>query len=263
MSRLIKCICGESFSIGEKISKHSLKCEKILERKNIKKYMQQIDKDREMKLFTSENPPCMCQAKYEETRLAFNIFSDRIFPTRDLPDKRVVYIDFPNFKTDTDYDKKKFWNFLINLWTDDTTFKIYLKGINKKWFLKSLEPVMLLQIFLDTIKVYIVNSDKAPVSRDDILMLKHLSIEKTDVILPIRGEGEKYRDLGYHVKGNHIDDCRSLERYGSLKKFKWSTFGLKIKEQGIEYVDRKNYSCNCEDTIVKSFLPLIYFVKYN
>jgi len=264
MSKLVDCICGEKFPIrGEgNIGDHSLVCPPVLEKKALKKSKQAVEKKKEMALFKSGNPPCMCQAKYEETRLAFNFAASEL-EIHQLSKAKIVFVDFPNFPTGEVWERKKFWRFLTKLNRPNTQFRLYLKGINKRWLLKSLDSLpLILQNFLDKITVYVVESDKAPVSRDDILMLKHISIESGNVVIPVRDGGEKYRDLGYHLEGKHITDCRAKERFGGKKQFKWSTYKIEISDDAIKYVKIASHNCSPKEIVVTGFKPDVSFVRY-
>lgn len=263
MSKTVKCICGEEFPIRgvNNIGEHALECPPILEKKAKKKAKQSVDKAKELQLFTDPKngiPPCMCQAKYEETRLAFSIKAQIEKPM----ETKLVFIDFPNFPTGEEWEQRKFWNFLFKLSNETTQFRIYLKFINKRWLLKTLKTVTIIQEFLDRITFYIVESDKAPVSRDDILMLKHISMETGNVVIPVRYSGEKYRDLGYHPDGNHIDECRAVERFGGKKPFKWTTYKIVIGHDKLKYVKIANHNCSTKEVVVTGFKPNISFVKY-
>ena len=251
MSKLIKCICGDSFPIrGEHtIGDHSKECELVLAKKSLKKDMLADDKNEELELFKSDNPPCMCQARYEETRQEFSI-SSQIVKTAE---HKTVFIDFPNFPTRTIHDQKRFWRFIEKLATPTTTFRFYMKHFNKHWLIKTAKfanPNLFKQITL-----YVVKSHKAPVSRDDILMLKHISTFDGDVAIPIRESGEKYRDLGYHLNGTHSDQCRSSERFGGTGDFQWSVCYLDRKE-------RNNFTDECANMAITGFKPDISFIKY-
>jgi len=263
MNKLIDCICGEKFPVkGEfTIGDHALVCPDILERKNKKKVKLADDKEKEMKLFKSTNPPCMCKSKYEETRDSFNILLNKKFISERI-DKKVVYIDFPNFQTRFIWQIKKFFNMIVKLWTPKTEFKIYMKFMNKRHFIECMNKVKWpTPEIVKNITLYIVNSDKAPVSRDDILMLKHLTSSEGVAVIPLRDEGEKYRDLGYHVLGEHEDFCRALERYGGKKKFKWATYKIKVTDK-YEYEKIQNCKCGVKDVVVSCFKSDIFFFKF-
>jgi hypothetical protein len=145
---------------------------------------------------------------------------------------------------------------------DNTHFRIYLKFINKKWLLTTLKSFSIRPNVLKKMTFFIVDSAKAPVSRDDILMLKHISIETGNVVIPTRDSGEKYLDLGYHTEGKHIDDCRAARRYGGTKQFKWATYKIVVTKQEPKYIKIANHNCSPKDVIVTGFNPVINFVEY-
>lgn len=264
-TKTIECICGQSFPIkGEdNIGEHALVCPLVLERKAKKKTKQSVDKAKEMDLYTSSNPPCMCQSKYEETRLAFSLHDRKVLNKWGLSLSATIFIDFPNFPTGTEKDQHKFWRFIHLLDSKHTRFQFYLKFINKKWLLNTLASFPVRSDVLKKITFYIVDSAKAPVSRDDILMLKHISIETGNVVIPIRDSGEKYRDLGYHLEGKHIEDCRAKERFGGTKQFKWVTYKINLKDDKPYYVKIANHNCSSKELVVTGFEPEINFVEYD
>jgi len=257
----IQCICLHYFPIKgpNNIGDHSKECKLVLEKKTNKKVALQKEKDQEMKLYKSGRPPCMCMAKYEETRVAFGINAS----LQKVSGPKNVYIDFPNFPTMEELEARKFWLFLISLNSQHTQFKIYMKTLNKKHFISTLYSVTMSQTFLDKITIFVVQSDKAPVSRDDILMLKHISLETDHVVIPIRDSGEKYRDLGYHLEGKHTDQCRAKERFGGKKPFKWATYKLVINTDTIDPVKIANHTCRPLNLVITGFASKISFTPFN
>lgn len=263
----INCICGDSFPIkGENnIGEHALVCPPVLERKEKKKAKQSVDKAKEMEMYTNPNsgiPPCMCLAKYEETRQAFSLQDRKILNKWEVSSAPIFFIDFPNFPTGTKQDQREFWRFLHVMDSKNTRFRIYLKFINKKWLLSTMKSFSVRPEVLKKMTFYIVDSAKAPVSRDDILMLKHISLETGNVVIPTRDSGEKYRDLGYHLEGKHIGQCRADERFGGTKQFKWVTYKIVLKDGEPQYAKIANHNCSPKEVVVTGFNPVINFVHY-
>lgn len=256
----VLCVCNQEFTI-QTIGSHAQTCQTILAIKREKKVRLLNDKKKEMELFSVPKPPCLCNAKYDETR---ELFSLRLGDTPHI-ESSVVFIDFPNINTRTRKARATFRRFLHSLYKYKA-INIYMKSINKQWFLKTLkenqeirtdQETGLFDITWEKITVYIVESDKAPVSRDDILMLKHLSVTK-NAALVVRDGGEKYRDLGYHPIGIHEPQCSSLQRFGSTDQFRW----IECEIQKGKYVNQNNYKSKVNYMIVVTHIEC-KFITYS
>lgn len=268
MIRLITCVCGASFPNRRTvpsdvlIGEHVKTCPESLAIKKVKKDKQHVSIQEELYRFKTSSPPCMCTSNYEKTRRLFNMFDGRIFSEIDQVFNKIIYIDFPNFNTRKQHNQMAFVQLILSMWNSSNQFKIYMKGIHKNWFLMTINIMTVPAAFLSAITVYVVNSAKAPVSRDDILMLKNVSLDDQAVI-PIHGTGEKYRDIGYHINTDeHTSDCRAMERYGSSKAFKWSSFTLRTDVNGKAIYDKNgDHKCEICDTVINSFNSNITFIK--
>ena len=284
--RSVLCICNQKIPI-QTIGIHAQTCQTILVIKREKKAQLLNDKKKEMELFSVPKPPCLCNAKYDETRELFSLrerspielslgerspielslgerSSGNTPHTEDVRNI-TVFIDFPNINTGTHKARATFRRFLHSLYKYKA-INIYMKSINKQWFLKTLkenqeirtdQATGLYDIRWEKITVYIVESDKAPVSRDDILMLKHLSVAK-NAALVVRDGGEKYRDLGYHPIGIHEPQCSSLQRFGSTDQFRW----IECEIQKGKYVNQNNYKSNVNYMIVATHIEC-KFITYS
>ncbi len=261
--RLIQCRCNGKFPISE-IGKHATVCSVVQEFKTTKKCAQEQAVSHELQRFMSDDVPCLCQSHYQETRNLFDImqYVQPLQYVQHIQSKSpVVYIDFPNFPTNTKLERKKFCTFLLSLNTESTIFHVYMKSFHKSMLLRALHDLP--NNLLTKITCFMVSSKRAPESRDDILMLKHISTESRNVILPMRDSGEKYRDCGYHMENKHTEQCRAHIRFGGSHDIEYSVNVIVWKADRQLFCKVAGHcKCPTKDVIIKSFGNNIYCVPY-